>query len=90
MAERFDTYLEPERPISECRALVPYSRYPRGYEVEETVPADAVFLATLMANRSRFETARQRKIAGPAEAISRYRAGASLKDESGVSPLGAL
>lgn len=90
MTDRFDTYLESQRPISECRALVPYSHYPRDYDVEEAVPADAVFLATLMASRNRFETARARKQAGSAEAISRYRAGASLGDESGVSSLGAL
>ena len=90
MTERFETVLETECPVSECRALVPYSRYPRAYDADEVAPADAVFLATLMAHAGQHETARKRKLARPAEAISRYRAGESLTDESGSSSLGLL
>lgn len=90
MAMQFDTLLDEDRPVSECRALVPVSRYPRGYEVEDVTPADAVFLATLIAHSGAYERARTRKAAAPAEAISKYRAGGSLADDPGVSALRVL
>lgn len=90
MTAHFDTFLEAERPISECRALVPYSRYPRSYDVEETTPADAVFLATLIAHAGQHETTRRKRTARPMQAIGCYRAGGSLTDEPGLSSLRVL
>ncbi|MBN9062849.1 MAG: hypothetical protein BGP06_11075 [Rhizobiales bacterium 65-9] len=90
MAEHFDTFLDEERPVSECRALVPYSRYPRAYDVAAATPADAVFLASLIAHVGHHETARKRRAARPAEAISCYRAGGLLADEPGSSSVRIL
>jgi len=81
MTEHFDTFLDEARTISECRALVVYSPYPRAYDASEATPADAVFLASLIAQVGHHETARRRRVARPAQAISCYRAGGQLADD---------
>lgn len=90
MTEHFDTFIASERPVSECRALVPYSRYPRAYDIAEATPADAVFLASLIAHAGLHETARRRRLARPAQAISCYRAGGLLADEPALNSLRVL
>ncbi len=89
MSEQFETVLERERTISDCRSLVPYVA--PGEEPEPPqARVNAAFLATLIAQTVQAEPSRRRRRASPGDAISLYRAGDALTDAPALIRLGSL
>lgn len=89
MAAHFETRLDQDGTTPPCRALVPW-RQDKTCDVADAVPADAAFLASLLASAVHSETARRRRRASPGLAIARYRAGEALAREEAPVAVGAL